>query len=507
MASMDLLAPASSQVHKKTTIPLVCNICARKPKFSDLSHLLTHISSKAHLSTYYKLKVRSGSDDADRQSVEDYDIWYAENDIESFMSDRMKQKDERKRIKTEPQASGRVIKKESDSPTITPLSSSYDDVSSVYPHPYAAYAPMYSWATHPYLYHHAKQEEASFDEDGQQIHHDQALTASKRPAKSQIPHVGDAEEDDTSKLKGIVWPGMGLFDAATPELKKKRNQKKDVSVNDRLAAMSEIVQQNEMIFSPSGRLCKVRTISGQPQAEDDVLPGEEQPPRPPKGKKAIKTKPFEDGSPIEDKKPLKNKNPDTMLKSVVRAKPKKRGRKQKIVAIIGAETQEVEPSEENVPRRTGRNKRKRPRTFDTDEAGQAKAGVQEATFEQPAVMTHLTSGYQQAPMYVAAAPMGFRIAEPTYMNMNMNINMAGQSYYQFPAGHNNPFTYEPSPLPTWDHFGYGIGSSIANPLFAGMYGGSFGEDDEDNEGTISAPVSDPISEPASEPISEPISES
>ena len=97
-ALMDLLVPASSQAQPRN-IPLVCGICPRKPTFSDLSHLLTHISSKAHLSTYYKLKIRSSSDEDARQTVEHYDIWYAENDIESFMSDRMKNKDERKKIK------------------------------------------------------------------------------------------------------------------------------------------------------------------------------------------------------------------------------------------------------------------------------------------------------------------------------------------------------------------------------------------------------------------------
>jgi hypothetical protein len=96
---MDLLAPASSLAQTKN-VPLVCSICPTTPTFSDLSHLLTHISSKAHLSTYYKLKIRSGSDGNARQSVEHYDIWYAENDIESSMSDRMKNKDERKKIKT-----------------------------------------------------------------------------------------------------------------------------------------------------------------------------------------------------------------------------------------------------------------------------------------------------------------------------------------------------------------------------------------------------------------------
>ena len=97
---MDLLAPASGSQAPTRNVPLVCNICPLRPTFSDLSHLLTHISSKAHLSTYYKLKIRSGSDEDARQTVEHYDIWYAENDIESSMSDRMKNKDERKKIKT-----------------------------------------------------------------------------------------------------------------------------------------------------------------------------------------------------------------------------------------------------------------------------------------------------------------------------------------------------------------------------------------------------------------------
>lgn len=98
---MDLPSSASSQAQKRA-VPLVCNICSKKPNFSDLSHLLTHIGSKAHLSTYYKIKVRSAADEASRNIIEEYDIWYAENDIEAFMSDRMTQKEERKRpnIKT-----------------------------------------------------------------------------------------------------------------------------------------------------------------------------------------------------------------------------------------------------------------------------------------------------------------------------------------------------------------------------------------------------------------------
>ncbi|KAI4745346.1 hypothetical protein E4T50_04288 [Aureobasidium sp. EXF-12298] len=478
---MDLLAPASSSLAQTKNVPLVCSICPTTPTFSDLSHLLTHISSKAHLSTYYKLKVRSGSDGNARQSVEHYDIWYAENDIESSMSDRMKNKDERKKIKNEPHSNVKIVKKELHSPTLTPSSASYDDSPSVYPHPYAAYAPMYTWAGHPYLSH---RQDSLIDGDDQQTPSEVSVMPRKRKIKTETPHTGDIDEDDdTSKLKGIVWPGMSIFDAATPELKKKRNQKKDISVSERLATMSEGVQKDEMIFDSSCSFLKKRSITGQPQPEDDVLPGEEVPSRPPKVKRAPRKKTVEDQKPLEDKKPLGDKEASTSMKSSLRAKPKKRGRKQPSIAAATADMQEEDHSQEEAPRKTKRNKRKKAPIDEAEEEGEAQSDVKEATFEQPAVISHLTSGYQQAPMYVAAAPMGLRPAEPNYM--------AGQSYYQFPADQNNPFTYDPSPLTTWDYFGYGMGSSIANPLFSAMYGGGFGDDDdEDNEGTISAPISE-----------------
>lgn len=387
----------------------------------------------------------------------------------------------------EPHSNVKAVKKESHSPTLTPSSASYDDMPSVYPHPYAALAPMYTWAAHPYLHH---RQDSLFEDDDQQTPSEVSVMPRKRKIKAETPHTGDVdEEDDTSKLKGVVWPGMGLFDAATPELKKKRNQKKDVSVNDRLATMSEGVHKEELIFDADGSLCKKRDITGHPQPEDDVLPGEELPSRPPKVKRAPRKKaedknPLEDKKPIKDKKPLADKDANTRIKSANHAKPKKRGRKQQPDTDVTADMQEEDHSQEEAPRKTKRNKRKKAPIHEAEEEGEAQVDVKEATFEQPAVMTQLTSGYQQAPMYVAAAPMGFRPAEPTYM--------AGQSYYRFPAEQNNPFSYDPSPLTTWDYFGYGMGSSIANPLFSGLYGGSFGDDDddEDNEGTISAPISE-----------------
>jgi hypothetical protein len=87
---------STSAAMASANIPLHCSICPKRPNFSDVSHLLTHIASKGHLSNYYKVKVRSGNDDAARRLVESYDRWYTEWNVEDLMSERMTQKDKRR---------------------------------------------------------------------------------------------------------------------------------------------------------------------------------------------------------------------------------------------------------------------------------------------------------------------------------------------------------------------------------------------------------------------------
>jgi hypothetical protein len=74
-------------------IPLKCDICPKKPRFSDVSHLLTHISSKTHLSNIFKARVRLEIDTESRRLVEDYDQWYAEWSIQDLLAERLSQKD------------------------------------------------------------------------------------------------------------------------------------------------------------------------------------------------------------------------------------------------------------------------------------------------------------------------------------------------------------------------------------------------------------------------------
>lgn len=77
-------------------IPLHCNVCPKKPDFSDVSHLLTHIASKGHLSNYYKLKIKAASDRAAQRVTEEYDAWYEDYNVQDLMGERMKQKEKRK---------------------------------------------------------------------------------------------------------------------------------------------------------------------------------------------------------------------------------------------------------------------------------------------------------------------------------------------------------------------------------------------------------------------------
>lgn len=337
------------------------------------------------------------------------------------------------------------------------------DPTALYPYPFTGFAPMYNWSSLPYAIPTRPQGPFSDEEDNR----GQNEAASKRLGKQPVKMEEGGDDDESSKLKGILWPGMGLFDAATPEHKKKRNQKKDVSVNDRLASMSEIVEKTEMVFSPGGSLSKVRSISGQVDSDDDLLPGEQVPPRPRKPKRAGRQDALEDGS------------VGARMTRTVPRRTRKRNRKQQETAPDPDGTTEV-ATENDLTCKPGRNKRVKVADDRDDGASDSKLGSDVAA-EQAGDMPHLTSAYYQAPMYVPATAMGFRPADGSYM---------GQSYYQFSAGTNNPFTYDPSPLMTWDYLGYGLGPAIANPLFQSGGSGGFEDDGEDNEETISAPASE-----------------
>jgi len=98
------------------------------------------------------------------------------------------------------------------------------------------------------------------------LYGDPATISSESGAKS--PTVADNEdlfdlpENDTSRLKGVLWPGMSIFDSATPTARRRRNQKKDISIIEQLEANSLDVEPTEMVWTPDGDLKKEKRISG-----------------------------------------------------------------------------------------------------------------------------------------------------------------------------------------------------------------------------------------------------
>jgi hypothetical protein len=308
---------------------LWCNICPKQPHFSDVSHLLTHVSSKAHLAYYFKLQVRSHQEPEAQDTLDEYDEWYKANNLAKLLSDRMASKEARKRRSSgKPAAGGPTPAKTDQEPNLT---SSIDAPQHGLPAPdqlgnfldprlYQPHArPLqdtankrYSvlngaiattdgprsepqglfWPAYPPSKLPAYPWKAEFEEDSEHevktvLHHTPAY--SKRvgiapslpqtPCKTMIsdPFVDDKNScdgdsytqmvdkekaDEMTRLKGVLWPGMDIFDSATEQMRRQRNQKKDGNIIKMMEKTSEGIEPTELVFSPTGILRKQRVISG-----------------------------------------------------------------------------------------------------------------------------------------------------------------------------------------------------------------------------------------------------
>jgi hypothetical protein len=85
--------------HNDSSIQLQCTLCPKTPQFSDVSHLLTHIASKSHLSHRFKLQIRAQSESAARQQLDNFDQWYRNNNLDVLLSGRMAAKEQKKSVK------------------------------------------------------------------------------------------------------------------------------------------------------------------------------------------------------------------------------------------------------------------------------------------------------------------------------------------------------------------------------------------------------------------------
>lgn len=333
---------------------LHCIICPKHPTFSDISHLLTHVGSKGHLSHYFKAQVRSSQEPALQDLLLEYDQWYQKNHIERLLSQRMILKESKKtagrqaptrnnlprlRKATERFSTGqectrplsRLVKDENlldpqlSQTVFIPGESSVQEaqLSTLDPAPQErACVPLARYwpstgpsssksSTHsPQSHVHtpfirvdtdagafgngqlsADPTEPTFQEslslNGRPQCRSPALRPSVRGHSLEQASLGDADDEEESegfedkisectRLKGIFWPGMDLFDSASPDAKRKRNQKKDGSILQQMKLNSAVVEPTELIFYPSGDLKKKRDITGQVESS----PLKEESPKP-----------------------------------------------------------------------------------------------------------------------------------------------------------------------------------------------------------------------------------
>ncbi|KAF1953946.1 hypothetical protein CC80DRAFT_595490 [Byssothecium circinans] len=282
-------------------IPLLCTICPKRPKFSDVSHLLTHIASKGHLSHYYKEKVRASNDDASRRLIDAYDRWYTEWNVEELMSDRMSQKDKRRARTTRPAVRATPAPRiEAPVPRharsrggtlLDPRLSEQQAIKVEYatmptptPQPgpvlrHRGFAPrMQYWPTES----RASSRTGSYTNPDYDTSSEYSDPSERRRYRYPIDNSYAVEDEpadiavadpmavsESTKLKGVYWPGMDIFDSATPEMRRKRNQKKDSSVVQQLELNSQEVEALELIFTPQGSFKRQRRISSSVYDDDE----------------------------------------------------------------------------------------------------------------------------------------------------------------------------------------------------------------------------------------------
>ncbi|KAI8935982.1 hypothetical protein NX059_007485 [Plenodomus lindquistii] len=478
-----------------SNIPLHCNICPKKPNFSDVSHLLTHIASKGHLSNYYKVKVRSTHEEASRRLIDTYDRWYGEWGVEELMSERMNQKDKR-RTRARPtvvrpppapkieapvprpsrraalgnfldprlaeqhqhQHQQRAIKQEqsiSPSPSLQPTGPVLRHRNTYAPHMQQYWTTESRGSSRSYT--NPENETSSEYSDPSEQHH-----RYRYPAASSCAIADDPTEaadpmavSESTRLKGVYWPGMDIFDSATPEMRRKRNQKKDSSVVEQLELNSQEVEATELIFTPQGSFKRQRRISCSDSDDDDDVEIKAESPQPRRGRLA--------------------------LANMDRNAPRRPRQLMRPMTQFSSRAQFEEDRSYGLAHGKRTTKRKRFDVFNDDD--------DQIHFSQPASMNYLTSGFKQppspspAPNFAPYKPYNDPFQFENKENVLPSLQQATQSDFQL---HQNPAYH-------YQAYAYGLGPEQMFQYNAHLYHGPNAyqqhEEDDDDQRTITAPPS------------------
>ncbi|KAK3939686.1 hypothetical protein QBC46DRAFT_436961, partial [Diplogelasinospora grovesii] len=269
IAPMDLVTRSDP-----ATIPLKCSLCPKKPNFSDVSHLLTHISSKSHLAHRFKIELKSHTERDALDSLRQYDDWYERYGIRGLLADRMAAKEVKKWGKR-----GRPSNEGQSKPR---TAIQHHELIKTEPGDYAESMPTIAhWATAPDPSLHSHGARQSYVDDSiyrtpsfRRTRSDYPVTpVNQMRTRNQrwsttttITEFAD-DDNDSGRLKGVRYPGMGLFDSASELQKRKRNQRKDESVLRQMEQTSSGIEPTEFVWTEDGEFQRTRDIYASPSIE------------------------------------------------------------------------------------------------------------------------------------------------------------------------------------------------------------------------------------------------
>ncbi|KAK4132313.1 hypothetical protein BT67DRAFT_85604 [Trichocladium antarcticum] len=294
VAPMDLVVKTEAG-----SIPLRCSICPKKPNFSDLSHLLTHISSKSHLAHRFKVELKARADRDALEAVRQYEDWCERYGINALLAERMTAK-EQKRTSRRGRPSNAAAAVKPRIKVAEPVASHHGMIK---PDPEAYYTESLA-ATGPYghngsvQYHNGS---VHYHNGGQGFDPCDFQTPILKRSRSDlsVPDTPDNvsrskyrrwpsemetnsvivsestsetielldDDNDYSKLKGVRYPGMGLFDSADSAQKRMRNQRKDDSVLKLMEQASSGIEPTEFVWTEDGEFQRTRDVYASPSID------------------------------------------------------------------------------------------------------------------------------------------------------------------------------------------------------------------------------------------------
>ncbi|KAK1834764.1 hypothetical protein QBC39DRAFT_368846 [Podospora conica] len=303
---MAAVAPMELLKSDPSAIPLKCTLCPKRPNFSDVSHLLTHISSKSHLSHRFKTELKALSEPECQERLRIYEEWYNRHGIRALLAERMSTKDQKPTAKRgrpahtpAAQNSGSAPPRRNNTSSVKIEAPDSNSTTPIYSHNWSANSHLVlpfrgaNRAAIPEFFDRPDRPspiiKRSLSDEYSVPSTPDAMSAygshrwpsesSGEPGPIDNYHPGDnadhlhvlhvelPPEDERDKLKGVRYPGMGLFDSASEQDRKKRNQKKDASVLVRMEETSAGIEPLESIWEADGELQRIRDIYASPSPE------------------------------------------------------------------------------------------------------------------------------------------------------------------------------------------------------------------------------------------------